>query len=65
MEPDPYDEIMVPGMTFTIEPVFGTGSQDTELLEDGWTLATADNSRAAQFEHTILITDTGAKSLTE
>lgn len=56
---------MKPGMTFTIEPVIGEGEQDLVMLEDGWTLVTEDDSRTAQFEHTILITDNGAEILTK
>lgn len=55
---------MLPGMTFTIEPVLSQGSKDVEILEDGWTAVTVDNSRTAQCEHTILITDTDCEVLT-
>nr|XP_034192026.1 methionine aminopeptidase 1D, mitochondrial [Osmia lignaria] len=55
---------MLPGMTFTIEPVLSRGSKEVEILEDGWTAVTADNSRTAQCEHTVLITDTGCEVLT-
>lgn len=56
---------MQPGMVFTIEPAIGEGTEEAEILDDGWTLATADNSRAAQFEHTVAITDTGYEILTK
>lgn len=56
---------MKPGMTFTIEPVLSHGSEDTVMLEDGWTVVTEDGSRAAQAEHTVLITDNGAEILTK
>ncbi|KAG8228839.1 hypothetical protein J437_LFUL008335 [Ladona fulva] len=59
-----YPGKMQSGMTFTIEPVIGQGSPEVILLEDGWTAITDDNSRSAQFEHTILITEDGAKILT-
>ena len=53
-----------PGMTFTIEPMITAGSWQARLWGDGWTAATMDGSRTAQFEHTILITDDGAEILT-
>ncbi|XP_029196053.2 methionine aminopeptidase 1D, mitochondrial-like isoform X1 [Acropora millepora] len=52
------------GVTFTIEPVLCEGSPKIEILEDGWTVVTEDGKRAAQFEHTVLITDTGVEVLT-
>lgn len=55
---------MQPGMTFTIEPILSQGTKEIEILEDGWTAVTTDNSRTAQAEHTILITDTGCDVLT-
>ncbi|KAF8789269.1 methionine aminopeptidase 1D, mitochondrial-like [Argiope bruennichi] len=55
---------MLKGMIFTIEPVICEGSPDIVILEDGWTAQTEDDSRSAQFEHTILITDDGAEILT-
>ncbi|XP_076181822.1 methionine aminopeptidase 1D, mitochondrial isoform X2 [Ptiloglossa arizonensis] len=55
---------MLPGMTFTIEPILSQGSTEIEILEDGWTAVTIDNSCTAQVEHTILITDTGCDILT-
>lgn len=55
---------MKAGMTFTIEPVLSQGMTQIEILDDGWTACTVDNSRTAQIEHTILITDTGCKILT-
>lgn len=57
--------LMQPGMTFTVEPVLSHGSELTVLLEDRWTVVTEDNSRAAQAEHTILITENGAEILTK
>ncbi|KAG8181334.1 hypothetical protein JTE90_017503 [Oedothorax gibbosus] len=56
--------IMQKGMIFTIEPVICEGAPDIVILEDGWTASTEDNSRSAQFEHTILITEEGAEILT-
>lgn len=55
---------MKPGMTFTIEPVLSQGMTQIEILEDGWTACTIDNSRTAQIEHTILITNEGCEVLT-
>jgi methionyl aminopeptidase len=52
------------GMVFTIEPMINLGHFETEVLEDGWTVITADGSLSAQFEHTVLVTDTGCEVLT-
>ncbi|ATB29347.1 type I methionyl aminopeptidase [Melittangium boletus] len=56
--------IMEPGMTFTIEPMITLGHWHHRQWDDGWTAVTADGSRTAQFEHTLLVTDTGAEILT-
>uniref|UniRef100_A0A7S2PRI4 Methionine aminopeptidase n=1 Tax=Leptocylindrus danicus TaxID=163516 RepID=A0A7S2PRI4_9STRA len=53
-----------PGMIFTIEPMVTENKADNVLWEDGWTVATKDGGRAAQFEDTVLITDTGVEILT-
>jgi len=54
-----------PGMIFTIEPMINLGTWRTELdPEDGWTVYTLDRKLSAQFEHTILVTPTGAETLT-
>jgi methionyl aminopeptidase len=53
-----------PGMVFTIEPMINLGDFDTEVLEDGWTVITADGSLSAQFEHTVHVTETGCEVLT-
>lgn len=53
-----------PGMTFTIEPMVNAGSYPVKLLRDNWTVVTKDGSWSAQFEHTILITETGCEVLT-
>ena len=53
-----------PGMTFTIEPMITLGTYDYEIWDDGWTVVTKDRRWTAQFEHTILVTDTGAEILT-
>jgi methionyl aminopeptidase len=52
------------GMTIAIEPMVTLGTERVLLAPDGWTILTADNSRAAHFEHTVLITDDGAEILT-
>ena len=55
--------VMEPGMTFTIEPMITLGTVDYNLWEDGWTVVTQDHKWTAQFEHTLVITDTGAEIL--
>ena len=52
------------GMTFTIEPMVNAGRRDVRLLPDGWTVITRDRSLSAQWEHTILVTDSGFEVLT-
>ena len=59
-----YSTVMEPGMTFTIEPMLNLGTHEWEMWDDGWTVVTADGRRSAQFEHTILVTDSGAEILT-
>jgi methionyl aminopeptidase len=56
--------VIAPGMVFTIEPMLNLGTADWEMWDDGWTVVTADRRRSAQFEHTLLVTDTGAEVLT-
>ena len=56
--------IMRPGMTFTIEPMIALGSWQHRMWNDDWTAVTADGKRTAQFEHTVLVTDTGVEVLT-
>jgi methionyl aminopeptidase len=46
-----------PGMVFTVEPMINAGKPTTRLLEDRWTVCTADGSRSAQFEHALAVTD--------
>ena len=55
---------LVPGMVFTIEPMINLGGADLKILEDNWTAVTRDGSLSAQFEQTILVTDSGFESLT-
>ena len=57
-------ELLLPGMTFTIEPMINLGHWKTEILEDGWTAVTADGTLSAQFEHTVLVTEDGVEVLT-
>ena len=57
-------EELVPGMTFTIEPMVNAGKRDVRMLPDGWTVVTKDHSLSAQWEHTVLVTDTGVEVLT-
>jgi methionyl aminopeptidase len=52
------------GMTFTIEPMVNAGRRHVRLLPDGWTVITKDHSLSAQWEHTVLVTDTGFEVLT-
>jgi len=55
---------LVPGMVIAIEPMLTRGSEEVLLMNDGYTLKTSDGSRSAHFEHTVLITETGAEILT-
>lgn len=55
---------LVPGMVFTIEPMINLGCKELHILDDNWTAVTNDMSLSAQFEQTILVTDTGYESLT-
>jgi methionyl aminopeptidase len=59
-----YNTMIEPGMTFTIEPMLNLGTVEWDMWEDNWTVVTKDRKRSAQFEHTLLITDTGAEILT-
>jgi len=55
---------LVPGMTFTIEPMINAGKKEVRLLPDNWTVVTRDHSLSAQWEHTVLVTDNGCEILT-
>jgi methionyl aminopeptidase len=57
-------EKLVPGMIFTIEPMINAGRKEIRALADGWTIVTKDHSLSAQWEHTVLVTDTGYEVLT-
>ncbi len=52
------------GMTFTIEPMINAGKKDIRQLGDGWTIVTKDHSLSAQWEHTVLVTESGFEVLT-
>ena len=52
------------GMTLTVEPMVNAGKPSVKLLPDGWTVVTKDHSLSAQWEHTVLITDSGYEVLT-
>jgi methionyl aminopeptidase len=58
-------EVMQPGMIFTIEPMINAGKRHVKLLADNWTVVTKDHSLSAQWEHTILVTPTGYEVLTK
>ncbi|CUT16980.1 MULTISPECIES: type I methionyl aminopeptidase [Candidatus Ichthyocystis] len=55
---------LVAGMVFTIEPMINQGSRHIKVLKDGWTVTTKDRSLSAQWEHTVLVTETGYEVLT-
>ena len=59
-----YATVMEPGMTFTIEPMLTLGTADWDMWDDDWTVVTKDRRRSAQFEHTVLVTESGAEILT-
>jgi len=56
--------LLQPGMTFTVEPMINAGKPDIRQLADGWTIVTKDHSLSAQWEHTVLVTETGHEVLT-
>lgn len=60
-----YDTVIEPGMVFTVEPMINLGTHEWEMWEDDWTVVTKDKKHTAQFEHTILITESGPEILTE
>ncbi|MFX4272624.1 type I methionyl aminopeptidase [Propionibacteriaceae bacterium Y1685] len=59
-----FDTVMQAGMTFTIEPMITLGTHEWYMWDDNWTVLTKDGSRVAQFEQSIVVTDTGADILT-
>ncbi|MGH8853653.1 MAG: type I methionyl aminopeptidase [Telluria sp.] len=58
-------EMLVPGMIFTIEPMINAGRREIKEMPDGWTIKTKDRSLSAQWEHTVLVTETGFEILTK
>ena len=59
-----YSTVIEAGMTLTVEPMLTLGTHTWDMWDDGWTVVTKDRKRSAQFEHTILVTETGAEILT-
>ena len=59
-----YEDILVEGMVFTIEPMLTLGTIHWDMWSDGWTVTTKDKKLSAQFEHTLVVTETGAEVLT-
>jgi methionyl aminopeptidase len=59
-----YTTVIEPGMTFTIEPMLNLGTHEWDMWPDDWTVVTKDRRVSAQFEHTLLVTDSGAEVLT-
>lgn len=57
-------DLLTEGLVFTIEPLIAIGTSRTITLKDGWTVRTRDRSRAAHYEHTVLVTGDGARLLT-
>ena len=58
------ETVMEPGMTFTIEPMITLGTYKHDMWDDGWTVLTKDRKWTAQFEHTVVVTETGHEILT-
>ncbi|MGI9196749.1 MAG: type I methionyl aminopeptidase [Candidatus Nanopelagicales bacterium] len=59
-----YATMLEPGMTFTIEPMLTLGTYEYDMWDDGWTVVTKDRRLSAQFEHTLVVTETGSEILT-
>lgn len=59
-----FNDVIRPGMTFTVEPMITLGGIEWEQWDDDWTVVTKDRSRVAQFEHTVVINNDGAEILT-
>jgi methionyl aminopeptidase len=66
--PNEYDkrcaDVLTEGLVFTIEPLIAMGGPRTVTLDDGWTIRTRDRSRSAHYEHTVVVTASGARLLT-
>lgn len=56
--------VLEPGMIFTVEPMLNAGRREIKEMPDGWTIVTKDHSLSAQWEHTVLVTDSGYEVLT-
>ncbi|MCU0933719.1 MAG: M24 family metallopeptidase, partial [Thiobacillaceae bacterium] len=56
--------VLEAGMIFTIEPMINAGRRDIRMLGDGWTVVTKDHSLSCQWEHTVLVSETGFEVLT-
>ena len=63
--PPGHGPVIRPGMVFTIEPMINEGTEQWLLLDDGWTVVTADSKLSAQYEHTIAITKNGPMILSQ
>ncbi|MFN3706763.1 type I methionyl aminopeptidase [Microcella sp.] len=59
-----YDQVIQPGMVFTIEPMLTLGTHEWDMWADEWTVTTKDKKYSAQFEHTLVVTERGAEILT-
>ncbi|MBN9613457.1 MAG: type I methionyl aminopeptidase [Actinobacteria bacterium] len=59
-----FNDIIVPGMVFTIEPMLTLGTHEWEMWDDEWTVVTRDRSLTAQFEHTLVVRERGVELLT-
>lgn len=55
--------VLKPGMIFTVEPMINQGKRHLRILNDGWTVVTKDRSLSAQWEHEVLVTETGYEIL--
>lgn len=64
-EDERFNTVMEVGMTFTIEPMLTLGTFEWDMWDDDWTVLTKDRKRTAQFEHTLVVTETGAEVLTQ
>jgi len=59
-----YNDVIAPNMVFTIEPMLTLGTHEWDMWDDGWTVTTRDKSLTAQFEHTIVVRESGVEILT-
>ena len=56
--------VLIPDLVFTVEPMINLGGKELRILDDNWTAVTRDGSLSAQFEQTIVVTESGYESLT-